>query len=490
MSQLPEIIFASSNPSESRQIRNMLNQGQVRPLIPRVYTSNLQDPIERIVRRNIWLLVSHIFPEAIISHRSAIEYHLSPSGNLYLTAGSRRVYRWPGVNIRIAEGSGPLADDGYYMHNLRVSSLERACLENLSFSRMVEGEKRIVEQEVIEERLLAILNTRGDAALNKLRDRAREIAEELEMDKAFDKLNQIIGSILSTKPTNVLTSPQATAQAMGEPYDADRLELFSILLAQLKQTIFPERKEKTESDNAFSNFAFFEAYFSNYIEGTTFLIDEAREIVYDGNDIPLRIEDSHDIRGTYDIVSDRKEMSIIPNSGNELIDLLRDRHAIVLGGRPEKNPGAFKSRQNRAGNSVFVGPEFVIGTLKQGFALMSSLDNPIARAIYMMFMISEVHPFDDGNGRVARVMMNAELVHKGSSKIIIPTVYRDDYLLALRGLTRQWDSSVFVRMMERASAFSHWLDPNDWDTMHKQLETTNAYKESEEDGAILNWTKE
>ncbi|WP_282778728.1 Fic family protein [Phaeodactylibacter xiamenensis] len=57
--------------------------------------------------------------------------------------------------------------------------------------------------------------------------------------------------------------------------------------------------------------------------------------------------------------------------------------------------------------------------------------NPIARAIYMMFLVTEVHPFDDGNGRIARIMMNAELVHGGSSKIIIPTVYREDYMLAL-----------------------------------------------------------
>jgi hypothetical protein len=490
MSQLPEIIFASSNPSESRRIRNMLNHGQIRPLIPRAYTSNIEDPIDQIVRRNIWLLVSHIFPEAIISHRSAIEYRLSPSSNLYLTAGSRRVYRWPGVNIRIAEGMGPLSDDGSYMHNLRVSSLERACLENLSSSRMVDGEKRTVEQEVIEERLLTILNTRGEKALNQLRDRAREIAQELGMNKAIDKLNKIIGSILSTRPTKVLTSPRATAQAMGEPYDAERLDLFSILLAQLKQITFPERQGKTKSDQAFSNFAFFEAYFSNYIEGTTFLVDEAKQIVYDGNDIPLRIQDSHDIRGTYQIVSDRKEMSITPNTGNKLIDLLRERHAVVLGGRPEKNGGAFKARQNRAGNSVFVAPEFVIGTLKQGFALMASLDNPIARAIYMMFLISEVHPFDDGNGRVARIMMNAELVRRGSSKIIIPTVYRDDYILTLKRLTRQRDPVAFVGMMERASEFSHWLDPNNWDIMDKQLETANAYKEPDQDGTILNWAKE
>ncbi len=34
---------------------------------------------------------------------------------------------------------------------------------------------------------------------------------------------------------------------------------------------------------------------------------------------------------------------------------------------------------------------------------------PFAKAICMMFLVSEVHPFNDGNGRVARVTMNAEL---------------------------------------------------------------------------------
>ena len=42
---------------------------------------------------------------------------------------------------------------------------------------------------------------------------------------------------------------------------------------------------------------------------------------------------------------------------------------------------------------------------------------------------SEVHPFEDGNGRIARVMMNAELVNRDKCKIIIPAVYREEYLL-------------------------------------------------------------
>jgi len=72
----------------------------------------------------------------------------------------------------------------------------------------------------------------------------------------------------------------------------------------------------------------------------------------------------------------------------------------------------------------------VRGTLKEGFERSTTIADPVARALYMMFLVSEVHPFNDGNGRIARVMMNAELVQAGYSKLIIPTVYREDYLLA------------------------------------------------------------
>jgi Fic family protein len=49
----------------------------------------------------------------------------------------------------------------------------------------------------------------------------------------------------------------------------------------------------------------------------------------------------------------------------------------------------------------------------------------------MMFLVAEVHPFADGNGRVARIMMNAELVAARESRIIVPTVFRNNYLMAL-----------------------------------------------------------
>ena len=33
-----------------------------------------------------------------------------------------------------------------------------------------------------------------------------------------------------------------------------------------------------------------------------------------------------------------------------------------------------------------------------------------------MFLVSEAHPFADGNGRTARIMMNAELIAAGQER--------------------------------------------------------------------------
>ena len=83
-------------------------------------------------------------------------------------------------------------------------------------------------------------------------------------------------------------------------------------------------------------------------------------------------------------------MSTIARNGAELIDLLRQRHAVSLQGRPEKQPGSFKTKSNRAGDTRFVDPRHVIGTLKHGHQLIQSLRQPLSRAIYMMFLVSEV----------------------------------------------------------------------------------------------------
>ena len=96
-----------------------------------------------------------------------------------------------------------------------------------------------------------------------------------------------------------------------------------------------------------------------------------------------------------------------------------------------------------------------------------------------MFLISEVHPFADGNGRVCRILMNAELYSQELSTIIIPTVYREDYLLSLRALTRRSRPDPVIKMLLRAQKFSA-LDFSLYRRILKELENRNWFREPDE----------
>ncbi len=483
---LPEILFSSSNPQRSRQLGRLLKEGLIRKIEGRIYTSNLEEEEAVIVHRNLFYIIGQLYPNAVLSYRSALEVRPTDKDNIYLTYSYTDTIKLGGIHLKLIKGSGPLEADHKMNGELYLASLERACLENLKASRKgKDGERRALEARVIEERLIDILRIDGEEGLNIFRDRARGIAEELGFVKAYQKLNQKIGALLSTKPSKLLRSPQAIATSLGVPYDPFRVDLFWKLFAALKEQRFLYRTEQSVSNEAFQNFAFFEAYFSNYIEGTEFRLEEAKEIVFEGRMIENRTGDSHDMKGTYELVSNPFELRKSPETYETLLNILQRRHAVIMRGRPDKRPGQFKQRSNRAGDTLFVEPALVRGTLKQAFEPYQALEHPLARAIFMMFIISEIHPFEDGNGRIARVMMNAELVQGNLTKIIVPTVYREDYILALRKLTRQQIPTAYIKMMDIAQAYSHDLRLDDFEDLLQQLKRTNAFLEPEEGRLLL-----
>jgi fido (protein-threonine AMPylation protein) len=181
--------------------------------------------------------------------------------------------------------------------------------------------------------------------------------------------------------------------------------------------------------------------------------------------------------GTYRVVSNIADLSQLPKDMDAFWTLLSTRHETILNARPETRPGEIKTAVNRAGDTIFVVPDLVRGTLARGFEFYKALDAPSARAAFMMFLVSEVHPFNDGNGRIARVMMNAELVAAGLRRIIIPTVFRDDYLGALRALSRRSDPGAYLRMLDCAQRFSASIDFSDFVSARRSLEAANAFKD-------------
>jgi hypothetical protein len=286
---------------------------------------------------------------------------------------------------------------------------------------------------------------------------------------------------LNTHNAKVLSSDSAKARAVGLPFDSKRVELFEILYDKLKDYYFPERTDKNTSEDSFRLFAFFEAYFSNYIEGTEFTIEDAKRIVDTGIAIPKRIKDSHDILGTFQIVSNSYEMNITPVIAEDLIQILKRRHLTMMSARAEEvNAGEFKSQNNRAGNTEFVDFTLVEGTLRQGFKYYAALTDPMAKAVFMMFMISEIHPFTDGNGRISRIMGNAELFKSGLSRIIVPTVYWEDYIMSLKKFTNRKEPDTFIRVMDKLQYFSNNIFGDNFDELNNYFKATNAYKEPSE----------
>jgi hypothetical protein len=476
-----EIIFSSSNPAVSRAISKAEKEGRIRKIAPRIYTTNLRDSIEHIIKRNFFEILKWRLPNAVISHRSASELKPTADGNFFITsASSRKITDIKGITLNIIEGK-PALDSDINLGELYISSEWRWVLENMQTSKKKTGESKTFPIEYIEDKLEKIILREGEDGINRFRNKAREIASQLEMNTEFERLNSMISALLSTHDSSVLRTDSAKARSAGMPFDAGRVELFRILYDRLKNYYFPERIDKNTSGDSFRLFSFFEAYFSNYIEGTRFTVEDAKKIVDTGIAISKRIKDSHDILGTFNIVSNSHEMSITPASEDELITLLKRRHYTMMSERAEDvNAGDFKTQNNRAGNTEFVDFTLVEGTLRQGFKFYVALTDPMAKAVFMMFMISEVHPFTDGNGRISRIMGNAELFKSGLSRIIVPTVFREDYIGSLKRFTNRKDPDAFIRVMDKLQYFSNHIFGEDFEELNSYIKATNAYKEPTE----------
>jgi hypothetical protein len=428
--------------------------------------------------RSAWPeVVTTLFPSALVSHRTALEYAPSPEGEIFLTGGTNRTITYPGLTIVFTRGPGPLPDDPRFVH-ARTSSPARAFLENLMHDKRV-SPYRSLPVENVEQKLEVMLRDGGEDALNKLRDRAKEIAAQLDWNGPLERLDRIIGALLGSRSASEVRSDVARARSTGEPFDPACMERLHLLFAELRTRAIPTLPDVEAKPPHFENKAFFEAYFSNFIEGTQFEIAEAEEIIFDKKIPSNRPKDAHDIVGTFVVVSDPTEMHRTPATRDDLVELLRHRHGMAMKRRPEMRPGELKIQPNRAGDTQFVLPEYVVGTLKRGHDLYLGLEPGFPRAVFMMFLVSDVHPFADGNGRIARIMMNAELVAAEAATIIIPTVFRDDYLQALRALTRRHRPSVIVDALARAARFSR-MDFSSYPDVLADLQRRNWFREPDD----------
>ena len=476
----PEIVVSSR---ETRQaVYEGVRRGQLRQIASRLYTPNHRDDPSRIVRRHWLEVASRFFPGAVVSDRSAADPGLIVDGSLFLVHDRpERDLVLPGLELRQRSGAGPLPTDiDFGDQALFRASDARLLIENMLPARRRGRVRRRLDQRELEVYLDRQLRIRGEARLRQVADQIPEIATQLGLPREGERALALVRAFLGTHSVEA-QSGVLQARLGGMPFDPDRLELFEILSEHLARY---ERKAIPANRRLQPEFPFFDAYFSNFIEGTEFELDEARRIV-ETHELPqARPKDAHDILGTYELVSDPDEMSRVPRSALELIELLRERHRRLMSARPEVDPGAFKTKNNRAGGTTFVSWELVEGTLRAGFEIGRPLLDPFARALYIMFLVSEIHPFVDGNGRLARIFLNCELFTGEQQRILVSTSRRESYLNALRVLSRRRQPELLSRAMGDLQGYAAEIDWTSFDAARDKLAMDGAFDESTTDAGI------
>ena len=486
LAKMPEAFI--SNTATSAAVWRAFRAGRLRKLGSRLYTTNMVDPPETVVMRNLWQIAAGYFPGALIADRTALENMPAPDGSVCLVSTRGSDVELPGLVLRPRRGPGPLDSDRPFLSGLFLSSAARAWLDNMRPSRTRGGRlPRTLPRGELEERLDTLIRRAGEEGANRLREEIRAVAPQLGLDDAAAEFDRLIGALLGTKEA-ALSAPAARARVRGRPYDPDRMDLFQALHRALRDHPPTSRPALEKPPEGRATLAFYEAYFSNFIEGTEFEVREAADIVFRGVIPRERPSDAHDVLGTWAVVSDERGMARTASGAQAFGELLRERHARMMQGRPETGPGRFKTVENRAGSTVFVAPGLVEGTLERGVEFLRSLETAFQRAVFTKFLVSEVHPFADGNGRVARVMMNAELVAAGEERIVIPTAFRNNYLSALRALSRNGRPEALIRALDYAQRWTRAIDWREVASTERQLEACHAFlqpEEAEETGRLL-----
>lgn len=475
----PHGVLRVATPSTRAHLSRLTRAGRAWSLAPRLYVEGASLPRESVARHHALAVIDHVWPGAVLCDRSGLSGPVPIDGWMFLChpqPARSSDLTMPGLVLSPRVGPGPLPGDiplpGLDVHQ---AGQVRTLVENVSAAGRPPAPGRPPRRagtRAVEDRIDELARTGGAGRITTLLSQLDVVAGHLPT-RAVALVRMRLAALLGTTGGNTPTSVRLAARLAGSPFDAHRLSLMTALVETLERTA-PVSRPTLGGEPAWE--PFFEAYFSNFIEGTEFGLDEARRIVLDDAAPAARPQDAHDVTATYRLAVDPVSSRETPSTADDLVDLLRSRHAVLMAARPEKRPGEFKVHANFAGGYRFVEPELLVGTLRRGFDAAAPLTDPLHRAIATMFLLTECHPFDDGNGRIARLLANAELSRAGQVRLVIPTVYRNNYLAALAGTSQgAGRGESLVSTLQYAQRWTAAIDWSDYERARRQIEGSNGF---------------
>lgn len=193
-------------------------------------------------------------------------------------------------------------------------------------------------------------------------------------------------------------------------------------------------------------------YNSNAIEGSTLTLGETMFFLKNGLTVEGKpFKDFIDARNhaeaiefLYDVVKNKREIStsLIKEFNAFLLSGIKSTPAIDNNGNKtdkKATPGDYKLLPNHVLQSdgrihKYVEPVHVASEMEYLCNwIKENIDNihPVIVASVAHYNMVRIHPFDDGNGRGARILMNLILIEKGFPPAIIKNENRRKYIEAL-----------------------------------------------------------
>lgn len=196
-------------------------------------------------------------------------------------------------------------------------------------------------------------------------------------------------------------------------------------------------------------------YNSNAIEGNTLTITETKVILEEG----LTIGGGKSLREHLEVINHQEAINYIEDIVTQNIDIservIKDLHAIILKSIDNKNAGVYRKNNVLISGSKHRPVEYMLveekmQELVQWYNEMKNQLHPVELAALFHFKYVYIHPFIDGNGRTARLLMNLILLRNGYPIAVIKNEDRSEYMKALEVASVEGKTTTFIEIIIRA----------------------------------------
>ena len=193
-------------------------------------------------------------------------------------------------------------------------------------------------------------------------------------------------------------------------------------------------------------------YNSTGIEGNSYTLNQTRILLAEGITIGgKRLVEHLEIIGHSEAIEYLED--IIENNVELTEREIKNIHSLVTKDIENVNSGAYRNNAVYISGSKHIPPQPYLVSEKMEELMLwynneSKNIHPIERAAILHGEFVSIHPFIDGNGRTARLLLNFELMKNNYPAIIIEIEEREKYFDALEvgNLSGNWDKfTEFVR---------------------------------------------